>query len=248
MKDGSRSDQLREKLRGWLPKTQDPLKRALVSALVALLSAFGTALAQGTWAIVAGAVGALAVVAFLFVAVSAAVWHVGELEGVGFTQVRDGDAKDRKLAQYEREVRVELTEAHSKPVDRATHHARAESRLERARKHIQSGRSSSIGLLVLRDQDGADYRIPILTAGSLDQSLLRNPAELADWLDGLGAQKYEARMVVHGRVLHCVGVSPDLGSWIDNHDKFEIQRTATHLQGLLEAPAQADEVPGEVAS
>jgi hypothetical protein len=156
-------------------------------------------------------------------------------EGNQFEKVRDDDAKRRKAAQYEKELRKRLREVRSMPGSSPDLQAQLVGQLEFIRTYVSGCSRDGAGLLIVLVLDGDACQVRY-ASGAFDTQVLRNHegslddlvAELAP--DSPTGRVYRAHMLIEGRSHRLVAVSNSnsaLGSYVES----QIERAATFFEG-----------------
>jgi hypothetical protein len=225
--------------RNWLDGVRDDVLTAVIVAIaVALASGFAAAVLSGTWQKALLAASGLGILVAVVMLSNEALRHAQELGEVKFDEVRAKDAKKRQLPKYERDQRDHITRAAARPLEAASQSADVSTMLERGRQHISSGRAAPLGLLLVSDAKPNSPKV-VAQAGRFDQAVLASPSQLIDWIESLGDSVYPALLPVDGEPWRVLGVG-ETETPLDDHDKFEIQRMATHLGALKLAHRAAE--------
>ena len=207
---------------------EDILKTVVVTMAVAFTTGLSGAVIDGAWQKALLAACGLTMVLLAIILVATAVWHSKELEEVKFEEMRAKDAERRELAKLEREQREHIARAARKHCDPAGQKADLSAMLERWRKHISTGRISTVEILLISDAK-PHAPVPVAQAGRFDQAVLSDPQRLVDWIEGLGERACGFPVPIPGMAWRVLGIAD---TTIDGHDKFELQRVATHVMAL----------------
>lgn len=227
------------KMGNWLDRVRDDVLTAVIIAIaVALATGLAAAALSGTWQKALFAASALGVLLAILILSSEAIGHAQELKEVRFDEVRAKDAKKRQLPKYERDQRDHIFRAAAQPLEAASQGADLSAMLERGRQHISEGRAAPMGLLLISDRKPNSPKV-VAQAGRFDQAVLAKPSELIDWIESLGDSVYFASVPVDEDPWRVLGIG-EAEAPLDDYDKFEIQRMATHL-GALKLAHQAAE-------
>lgn len=217
----------------WGKIVEEPLDQALVSGLTTLATTAGAVFAGGPVQAVSGATASVAFLFLLRALYHLARWHRDELNEIGFEQMRDREALDKKTDRHERRLRRIIADAKERADGGASGQAELEGAVEMHRKYISDRRSSPLGLILVDLIDPDKPRV-ISFAGRFDTEHLKaiTTTPYDEWTDQLGTvAPYPATLRVSGRVMQLLGVSD---SEIGPYDKTLIERSGTHVQMLMQ--------------
>lgn len=215
----------------WLDGVRgDVLTAVIVAIAVALASGLAGAVLSGTWQKALLAASGLGILIAVLILSNEALRHSQELGEVKFDEVRAKDARKRQLPKYERDQRDHITRAAARPLEAASQGADLSTMLERGRQCISGGRAAPVGLLLVSDAKPNSPAV-VAQAGRFDQAVLADPSQLIDWIESLGDSVYPASLPVGEEPWRLLGIG-EAETPLDDYDKFEIQRMATHLGAL----------------